>query len=121
MESGTGLVGLDDSFDFAISAEQEWGDLASLPWSTEVVLLPFDLESFRMQLWLRNILSNCSFCAVRAASSFSRESLSEFNSSLSYRWEEKQKSPSAKLFHEADIKIRVSAYHHIEIQYKVRN
>ena len=80
-ESAKGLVGVVGSFDFATSVEQ--GDFASLDRSATVVLLSFVFASFRAQTWPRNILSNCSFWALSASNSLSRELFSEFRSSLS--------------------------------------
>ena len=82
-ESPTGLVGLEGSLDFPTSDEH--GDLPSHECSADVVLFSFDFVSFKTHTWLRNILSNCSFCALRASSSLSRELFSEFKSSLSYK------------------------------------
>ena len=84
-ESPTGLVGLEGSLDFTTSDEHGCGDLASHECSAAVVLFSFDFVSFKTHTWLRNILSNCSFCALRASNSLSRELFSEFKSSLSYK------------------------------------
>lgn len=97
-ESPIGLVGLEGSFDFTTSDEHGCGDLASHECSADVVLFSFDFVSFKTHTWLRNILSNCSFCALRASSSLSRELFSEFKSSLSYK-NETDNTSSATLVH----------------------